>query len=175
MKRYSALTIDKLPLASSSSGIAPFPGRWPTRVAIEFVDGRVYIGKPFRNLQRLVAEKRRMITRLIEFDKKHRIMLYIAGSKKFAWFSNRPFYCYHPSLLGYTGDPFLPELPWFAWNMEPLRIKEIPCYIPGPLNEGAKLFYENALSTYLKSKAEKAAPKPLKIGTPFSGYQAFYR
>lgn len=102
--RRIALAGDRAYIGFTNSEPAPFPGRWPTRIAwrvLTMDEDRSYIGKPAQPevlaFRRLVGQHNHVEAWLMEFDRKHNpIYIWInAGPRSGTYMNQALYYVYH--------------------------------------------------------------------------------
>lgn len=69
MLKYQPSRVRRMSVATMATVPKPFPGKFPTRVLVDYRDGHTYIGKPFPWIQDFSK-----VLSLIEFDKGSRIL-----------------------------------------------------------------------------------------------------
>lgn len=171
MKIYRHSVIKRLKMAGSETGPAPFPGRYPTRLCIKWVNGTMYIGKPFA----FTRELWKKVLTLREFDREHLVAAVKLrpdglGPNKVA-FTNTPFKAYHPEFLMNGGLNNLKSLQgtnaWFNTGFFTIRwAKQAPPFYTAKCNaeEPARNYYIASLQELLKVKKEPVKAEPVVSG-----------
>lgn len=179
MQKFTISTCKKLPLAKPSSKPAPFPGNYPTRIHIVWLDTFVrkkmapivnkdgvptfsrpyhiikhpdYFGKPYAGLGWKVQGLfgTNRIFSIMEFDKEHIIFSY-CQSKGLQWFATL-FSSYHPTCAPVVHD----FSNWFARPFGVQRFNKHPYYMNTQVSFIDTHVAEQHLMVLLGKKVEPA-------------------